>query len=319
MTASVAHRARRTTRDPPNVAGSATHRFRADAHRDNLHAVQQSRDPNARRGVFVRRELAPDRHAANAGDPGIHETVRRATVILEAIWSHDGPMRLADIARAARLDRSTALRLIHSLDELGYVHRDDAAKTYRIGYMAQRLGARPQLMAVNVSLSRRFVEDVALATGETVYLASLEGVSVIYHHAVAGGALGAVPAPPLGVAHDAHACAAGKTLLANLTDDAVARLYAATRLARMGRRTVTNVAELVDQVRRARIDGIATDLDETADGRAGVAVAVVNARRIANMAIGVMTRSAQFEGARLARLTGACRDAANAIYSHVLC
>lgn len=270
-------------------------------------------------GAFASLVGKPDRRIANADHDDIHQTIRRATAILESVWRNAGPSRLADIARATGLDRSTALRLIHSLEELGYLHRDPASKAYRIGYMAQRLGARPQLIAVNVALARPFVESLAGLTGETVVAAALEGTSVIYYHCIGGTNHARPLVVTPGVAYPAHACASGKALLGNLSTSELMLLYSATPLVRLARRTIGDVGSLSAEIAQARLVGHAVEHDEAEEGRSGLAVPVVNARGFANMAIGIIVRSQTLDERRREWLGEQCQRTVRAIYDHVLC
>jgi IclR family pca regulon transcriptional regulator len=282
----------------------------------NVYASHGGSDPA---GAFQQLAAGLDRRTVNADHDTIHQTVRRATAMLELLWSRTGPARLADVARATGLDRSTALRLLCSLEELGYVHRDSATKTYRIGYMAQRLGARPQLLAVNVDLALPFLQTLAGLTGETVVAAALEGVSIVYHQCLPGPQHEIPVTVRTGVAYDAHACAAGKMLLGNLSSEAIHRLYAETRLTRVATRTITDRTTLIDQAVAARQAGFSVELSEADDGRAGVALPVVNPRGVANMTIGILTRVDSAAWQRRDDLIAVCQKTAAAIYRHVLC
>lgn len=267
------------------------------------------------------RSFAPslDRHEAGRGQDEVHQTVRRATEMLEVIWAAPRPARLADVARAAGLDRSTALRLLRSLEVLGYVHRDPATKIYRIGYMAQRLGTRAHLMATTLELATPFLENLAAAAGETVVVATLEGVSVVVQLCVAAPGPPRTPALRVGTAYPAHASALGKALLGNLAPDELRLLYAETRLVRLATRTITDLGTLEDEVARARQLGWARERDEGDEGRAGVALPGVNSRRTANFAIGLIGRTAAIDEARERQLVAALSDAGRAIYAHIIC
>ncbi len=270
-------------------------------------------------GAFRGLVAGPDRRATNADHATIHQTIRRATALLEILWSRPAASRLADVARRMDLDRSTTLRLLTSLEELGYVHRDPATKAYRIGYMAQRLGARPQLLAVNVALARPYAEALAGQTGETVVIAALEGISIVYHFCLPGPGHDRPVTVRTGVAYCAHASAAGKMLLGNLSAEAIGALYAETRLERLASRTIVDRDALARHAAEARMLGHAIEQNEAAEGRAGIAVPVVNARGVANMSIGILTHTASKAWQNHDNLVTSCRAAANAIYQHVLC
>ena len=51
-------------------------------------------------GAFRRLVAGPDRRTTNADHETIHQTIRRATAMLEILWSRPEPSRLADVARA---------------------------------------------------------------------------------------------------------------------------------------------------------------------------------------------------------------------------
>ena len=58
-------------------------------------------------------------------------SLERAMDVLDALARHEGPMRLADVARAVGLHRATALRILTTLHKRDYVTSDAAG--YRIG------------------------------------------------------------------------------------------------------------------------------------------------------------------------------------------
>ena len=261
----------------------------------------------------------PDRSDLNHDHADIHQTIRRATEIMEFVWAELQPVKLAAIARGVGLDRSTVLRLLNSLVELGYVHRDDEAKSYAIGFMAQRLGSRRELLRVNVILTDRFIADLAALTGECIAVASLDGISVIYHSVRSCGDAPGFVLPRIGTAYQAHCCAAGLSLLGNQRAAEIRTLYSAATLERPASRTLQSVDELIKRARQSRSLGYALERDEAVDGRAALAVPVVNSRGVANMAVVMLGRSDTFDEARTKWLLGECRRTVEKIYNHVLC
>ena len=109
------------------------------------------------------------------------------------------------------------------------------------------------------------------------------------------------------------------SLLGNLRSDKIETLYSSTRLERLASHTVTDRQQLAREARDARNQGFAFERDEAVEGRSAVAVAVVNSRGVANMAIVVQVPTAQFGDERRDWLLRNTRESVVQIYDHVLC
>ncbi|MFJ6213111.1 IclR family transcriptional regulator [Streptomyces sp. NPDC092296] len=192
------------------------------------------------------------------------QTVDRALTILASLA--DGPSSLEQAATRLGVHKSTAMRLLHTLEEHGFVHRQDDHR-YRLGgrlfALAQhalegfdvRRVASPYLVALN----ERY--------GHTVHLAVLEDDQVIYvdkvesrypvpSHCWLGGAsrIGRPAAPT--------ASAAAKVLLADLPDDQRrSRLAELTFTARTAR-SIPGPEEYLAELDAVRAQGWAQDRGE---------------------------------------------------------
>jgi|TARA_R110002049_G_scaffold36727_13_gene116730 DNA-binding IclR family transcriptional regulator len=261
----------------------------------------------------------PDTHRRLIVDEiQVHQTLGRALRTLEAVWNQGVSSTLSSIAEAAELDRSTALRVLASLQAYGYVHRDPETKTYRTGYMAQRLGALPELNAVKCSLALPFLGDLAAITGATAFMATLEGTSVVYRAAVPALSANRGAQIALNVAYPAHSAAAGKVLLAGLLTDQVRTLYSASPLIRGGSRTITDRESLFRHLQMVRGRGYAVERDEAEDGRSAIAVPFVNSRGHSTTAIGVMLNQSVDIEQSGRELISVCRMIAGRIFQHVM-
>ena len=70
------------------------------------------------------------------------DVLGKALDILDAFKDSSAELRLTEIAARARLDISTAFRILHTFEERGYVFRDQRTKKYRVslGFQAYRIG-----------------------------------------------------------------------------------------------------------------------------------------------------------------------------------
>lgn len=183
------------------------------------------------------------------------------------------PLRISDVAETLNVAPSTAHRLFGMLQHHGFSQQRPGSKAYTAGPSLAAL-ARDVLEKADLETAAQPILDaLARASQETIMLAVLEGRHVRF---VAGresarvlrvGAL-------IGQAHPAHATAAGRVLLAELTPAQIRAHYPSDRLpATVGRpalRRTTLERELV----RVRGDGYAITIDTNAPGVSAIAVPV---------------------------------------------
>jgi IclR family transcriptional regulator, acetate operon repressor len=100
-------------------------------------------------------------------------TVERALALLATICDTGGA-NLADSARECDLAPSTALRLLRTLENTGFVAKEDAGGTYRPGSRLIQLGAQALSNESLIDFAKPEMEKLVDDTGESAYL-SVEG------------------------------------------------------------------------------------------------------------------------------------------------
>jgi DNA-binding IclR family transcriptional regulator len=141
------------------------------------------------------------------------QSVQRAAALLGAIAGAAEPRTAPELADLCRLNRSTAWRILATLEEEGLVDRDPATNRYSIGPAAARLAA-----AAADSLpraARPHLEELSGRTGETVSLAVPRRLQLVYVDQVQAPHV--MAADWLGRAVPLHATSTGKALLAVLS------------------------------------------------------------------------------------------------------
>src|SRR5262245_46067337 len=99
----------------------------------------------------------------------------RALDILRALTAGEGDLGVTDLSRRLQLHKSNVFRLLAALETRGYVEQDKESGNYRLGMktfevasvFAHHLGVATQ--------ARPVLEQLAAETGETAYLAVLDG------------------------------------------------------------------------------------------------------------------------------------------------
>ncbi|HYZ67995.1 MAG TPA: helix-turn-helix domain-containing protein, partial [Mycobacterium sp.] len=100
-------------------------------------------------------------------------TVERALALLATICERGGA-NLADSARECDLAPSTALRLLRTLENTGFVTKEGAGGTYRPGSRLIQLGAQALSNESLIDFAKPVMEKLVADAGESVYL-SVEG------------------------------------------------------------------------------------------------------------------------------------------------
>ena len=191
-------------------------------------------------------------------------TVDRALAALDLIAERQ-PIGVSQLAREMRLDKSAAQRILVSLHQSGWI-RDDGSSPVRWVLTTKPLQLARQVTGSQlVARSRPVLEQLRDDTGETVWLAVLDGRAVVAvdgvesHRAVRTSVRRGLVLPTV-------TSASGKAILAALGDDGWHRLLSEAPAARL--------QEELGTIRRA---GYATNVGEVDTGVHTVAAAVTAA------------------------------------------
>lgn len=201
-------------------------------------------------------------------------SVDRAIAILDLL-AHGGWRTGADVARELNVHRSTALRLLATLERHGLVERNERTARYRLG---PRLAQLASVVTGEVdlrSVARPVCERVARDAGETATLDVLTGDDIVpIEQATASTSLVAVSW--LGRRTPVHCTASGKAILAFLPEPERQRLLLRP-LAGLTEHTITDPVELDAEFETARETGVAHTHEELELGLDAVAAPVFGA------------------------------------------
>jgi DNA-binding IclR family transcriptional regulator len=197
------------------------------------------------------------------------QSIDRAADLLAAIAAAPEPETAPALADACGLNRSTAWRILATLEHHGLVERDPGTSRYRLGVAIRRLAAAAGDEPL-VRLARPILRRLANATGETANLAVARRLELIYADQVQARH---VMAPNwLGHTVPLHATSTGKAFLAALPDaelDAIA-------LERFTDSTITDVSALRAELATVRERGYAVSHGELEAALWGASAAVVD-------------------------------------------
>jgi DNA-binding IclR family transcriptional regulator len=210
-----------------------------------------------------------DSRPAPAAYPGT-QAVRRAVSLLKSFTAQEPERGLADLARAAGLNKTTAFRLLSALAGEGLVER--TAEAYRLGPELLALGARVLGAGDLRTAARPELQALAEQTRETASVEVLVGRDVlILDEAMGRHVLGTVPS--VGTRWPAHATSTGKVLLAHAPRE-VLDAFLQRSLPAPTLRTISAPSAFRRELRRVRGRGYAVTVEELEPGFVAVAAPI---------------------------------------------
>jgi len=230
------------------------------------------------------REKAKGRRTAG---PYIAPPVQRAVRLIRHVAEGNPVLNMSETAKLLKINRTTLLRLLHTLEAEGFVERRPSGVGYQVGLSLLEVGARAlfsqDLVQVAVSVLTRLAETLQLSA----HLGVLDGADVLY-------LVRRTPNTPLasnirvGSRLPAHATTMGRMLLAFMTPVELEALYAGRELARFSEHTSTTLPALKAKAERDRRAGIAWS---EAHFERGIGSAAVPVRDFAGAPLGAVNVS----------------------------
>jgi DNA-binding IclR family transcriptional regulator len=238
-------------------------------------------------------------------------SVDRAAALLLALGECPGEAGVSELARRLGLHKSTASRLLATLQRRGLVEQDEESGKYRLGLVVIRLAERAERTLDLRGIALPELERLAGVTHETVSLGIVEGDTCLTVAQVDGPNMVAC-ADWTGRTTPLHCVASGKVLLAAMAERDVLRI-ARPGLPARTERTITGLEALMEELARVRRRGFATAFSEWIEGTNGVAVPVADARGRVIASIAVWGPAFRVTAGRVAEIVTSAREAAAAI------
>jgi len=199
------------------------------------------------------------------------QSLERAFDVLELMAAAGGEVALSRLAEESGLPVPTIHRLVRTLVSRGYVLQMPSRR-YTLGPRLIGLGASASQTVE--AWSSPHLQPLAEATGESANLAMLDLDRVVYVAQAASTRHTMRMFTEVGRQVFAHCTGVGKALLAELTDDEVRYLVASAGMPATTEHTITEVEDLLAELRLVRERGYAIDDGEQELGVRCVAVAV---------------------------------------------
>ncbi len=203
------------------------------------------------------------------------QAVDRAVALLKAVADSTTPPTVLELAQACGINRSTAWRLLRTLEYHGLVDRDAITQRYTIGYGAISVAAAVTDDAL-VRRVRPLIEKLAIRTGESVTLAVAKRFNLMYVDQVdpPDVVMPSWEGKPLPL----HATSGGKVFLAWLRPDEREAILP-KELPKYTDQTITDRRQLDRELDAIRQTGYALCEREYEEFSSGASAAVLSSRQ----------------------------------------
>ncbi|MFQ6398830.1 IclR family transcriptional regulator [Nocardia sp. KC 131] len=239
---------------------------------------------------------------AHAPGSDLSSVLGKARLILEAFDTDHSDLSLTELARRSGVAKASVHRLASELVEWGLLER--AGTKYRLGLRLFELGQLVPRQRILRSAALPYMEDLLLATQETVHFAVRDGIDVLYVEKIIGHR-GLNQQSRVAGRLPLYCTATGKMILAfsppSVFDQVVEQGFTA-----LTTRTTMSVSLLRQQLERMRKEQLAVEVEETRLGYMSVAVPVFSGPATLAGALSVTGPTARLN---VSRVTGALRTA----------
>src|SRR5258708_843919 len=218
----------------------------------------------------------PERSSQDPLSPRAHSTLGSVSIALRVLMAFraEPSLGVTQVAKMLDISRSTAHRMLNTLEGMGFVVQDQTSKVYRTGPVLTEISLVSLGGSGLTRMYKPFLRQVVASTGETAHLAMLSGRSALFLDAIETPALLRAGSRST-TALPAECCAVGRAILSTFPAERVCALYPNdASLTRLSRSSPASVEDLLDGLDDVRLRGWAENLGETEAGLHAIAVPV---------------------------------------------
>lgn len=243
----------------------------------------------------------------------VAQTVARAMALLELLAKH-GKLSAIRMIELLGFHRSTAYRLLGTLQQLGYVRKDEHTGLYSLAPRVLQLSSGVLEQQEVATVARPFLRSLHDKTRETVHLALLEGQTLVYLDKLEStNNLRVVMSSQKGSHAPLYCTGIGKVLLAWSGEDNFRDYVQGTIFKRFTPNTLTEAEALHRALEDIRESGYALDREEHEVGVFCVAAPVRDAFDHVVAALSVSVPSARINDVIQSELTALVMETARDI------
>lgn len=237
-------------------------------------------------------------------DSGSSKSLQKALRILLYMGEKAPEAGVTQLASELGLTKATVHRLLNAMERFELIEKNSESERYRLGLRLYQLGnkavesrtLRSEARRLLLEMSRRSRESVSLAVptpGGVTCLDRLDSSHTIMNVCT-----------PVGSMFPPHCTAAGKAILAYMTESEIGEIIKRNPLRPYTQFTITELSDLKENLRLIRQRGYSVDHQELERGLSGVAAPVLSAHERVIAAVGIAGPTLRFRGKELVQKVG---------------
>ncbi len=202
-------------------------------------------------------------------------SIEKAVKILLKFQDSTAGKGIREMSGELGFSPATVQRILKTLKEYDFVRQDPATRQYYIGNIFYRFLQTLQESNRLTSYARRYMEELATRTRETVHVNIIEGGHRL--------CIDTIESPrtlkagmPVGHRSPLYAGASAKCLLAFCTDEFVQEYLSSTQLESLTENTITGVDRLHEELLQIREKGYARSIGERTPGLGSLSAPVLD-------------------------------------------
>lgn len=211
-----------------------------------------------------------------------NQSLEKGLSVLKAFSAQRRSMSLAEVAEAAGMTKSSAQRMVFTLESLGYLRKHSRTRHYQLTPRVLELGFSYLDAHSLIEVANPFLSELTRLTGETSCLTEPAGYDMTYIARFVSA--GFVPVHmPIGSRVPMYCTASGRAYLSALpTDEALTLIEHSQRIAHTSQ-TLTEVDRILESLQQVREQGYAVNAQELflGDMTIGAPVLGANGRPVA--------------------------------------
>lgn len=196
--------------------------------------------------------------SASGQSSNVIASLAKGLRILEYVTSAPSTVRLRSVAAHFDMDRSAAFRFLATLEQFQYVTKDPETKAYSPGPGLARLRRMARPRRELIERVKPFLNKLSKRTGQTGYLAMLEGDRALLLEVAPGDNVVSVR-HYVGQLEPLYCTSVGKAILAMLPDAEQAEILRTLTFKKNTPKTISNKSVLREQLSEIRSSGVAFD------------------------------------------------------------
>jgi DNA-binding IclR family transcriptional regulator len=226
------------------------------------------------------------------------------------VLAENGEMSASKMAAHLDTSRAASHRFLTTLRDLGYVEKTDEGR-FRLSFKVLELGMK-KLEGFEIRHTvYPFMQEIAMAFGETVNLGHWDGSAIVHLDKVNSKEILRLDVG-MGAAAPAYCTGLGKAVLAFLSDNELSAYLESVALTAMSPKTIVTIDRLNAEIARIRRCGYAVDNEELSLGLRCVAAPIFDYTGSPNYALSISGPSQRMTKKKIdaiqAKLVPLCRQ-----------